>query len=583
MTPRRCLLSMCLVSLMAGASLTAADDITTIAGNGSAQGTNNGDGGPATNARISYPFGLAIDTQGDLFIADYSGNRIRKVDTLGIITTVAGQGTSGSNAGFGGDGGPATAASLDAPQSVAVDGLGDLFIADTGNHRVRKVDASGIITTMAGTGTQGFSGDGGLATAANLNSPAGVAIDSQGNLFIADGGNNRVRKVDASGNITTVAGNGLSTFGGDGGSATAAGMSGPAGVAVDAEGDLFIVDSLFNFRIRKVTGGIITTVAGNGSGTDSGDGGSAITAGLAAPDGVAVDAQGDLFISEPLRIREVTGGIITTVAGNGIAAYSGDGGSPTAASFSDASAITIDAAGDLFISDGGTANAVRRVGPPAPPTINSPTTYTVNIGGVFSYQITATNHPTSFGATPLPAGLSVSATSGQISGSPTLSGTTPVTVTATNATGIGTGVLTVVVEPLVPFITSPLVEQVTVGSSFNYQITATNDPTSFAASGLPTGITINTATGLISGTPTTAGNYPVIISATTGAGTNSLTLNLTVNSLSGNGSGSGNNGTGSSGGGNGGSSGGGGCGLGGGLTAMLGLFALRLARRNRKG
>jgi uncharacterized protein (TIGR03437 family) len=218
--------------------------LTTAAG--SWTGTSSGDGGPATAARID-PNGVAVDTSGNLFIADMGNHRIRKVSAAtGIITTVAGNG----NYGFSGDNGPAVSAELYYPGGVAVDASGNLFIADNYNYRIRKVPASGIITTVAGNGTGGFSGDGGQATSAEL-ALVGVAVDASGNLFIADAGNNRIRKVSAGGIITTVAGDGYSNFSGDGGPATSASLSGPMGVAVDAIGNLFISDT-GNNRVRKV-------------------------------------------------------------------------------------------------------------------------------------------------------------------------------------------------------------------------------------------------------------------------------------------------------------------------------------------
>jgi uncharacterized protein (TIGR03437 family) len=252
------------------------------------------------------------------------------VSAGGIITTVAGNGPSCGEfpcGNFSGDGGPATSASLFSPYSVAVDASGNLFIADEGNNRIRKVSASGIITTVAGNGPScagiacgGFSGDGGAATAASLNSPYGVTVDASGNLFIADTENNRIRKVPADGMITTVAGDGPSCgqssyncggFSGDGGPATSASLFTPWGVTVDAFGDLFIAD-VSNSRIRKVSAsGIIMTVAGNGTGEFSGDGGPATSASLLAPTGIAVDASGDLFIADSgnERIRKVSASV----------------------------------------------------------------------------------------------------------------------------------------------------------------------------------------------------------------------------------------------------------------------------------
>ena len=332
--------------------------ITTVAGDGT--GGFSGDGGPSTSASLNFPRGVTVDGSGNLFIADFSNQRIRRVDaSTGVISTVAGDGASG----FSGDGGPATRASLNSPRGVAVDASGNLFIADTLNHRVRRVDAStGTITTVAGTGKAGLSGDGGLPTNAGLNLPFAVAVDGPGNLFIADTSNNRIRRVDAStGVITTVAGG----FIGDGGLATSASLNGPLGVAVDAPGNLFIAD-FSNQRIRRVDGatGIITTVAGDGASGFSRDGGPAISASLSDARGVAVDASGNLFIADTgnNRVRRVDAstGIITTVAGDGTAGFSGDGGPATSASLRFPAGTAVDPSGNLFIADG-LNNRIRRV------------------------------------------------------------------------------------------------------------------------------------------------------------------------------------------------------------------------------
>ena len=282
--------------------------LTVVAGNGIAG--FSGDGGLATSASLNYPGGVAVDSAGNLYIADSNNSRIRKVSG-GTITTIAGDGAYG----YSGDTGPATSASLQFPEGVAVDSAGNLYIADMENNRIRKV-SGGTITTIAGKGDQGFSGDGGPATAASLNFPSGVAVDSAGNLYIADQNNSRIRKVSG-GSITTFAGNGNQGFSGDGGPATGASFI-PFGVALDSAGTLYIADPLNN-RIRKVSGGTISTVAGNATLGFSGDGGPATNASLNYPEAVAVDSAGNLYIADTLnnRIRKVSGGTITTVAGNG--------------------------------------------------------------------------------------------------------------------------------------------------------------------------------------------------------------------------------------------------------------------------
>ena len=331
--------------------------INTVAGDGTSG--YFGDSGTATAAEMSYPSGVAVDASGNLFIADAGNNVIRKVGTNRSIMTVAGNGTNG----FSGDGGSTTAAELSNPQGVAVDTAGNLFIADSGNQRIRKVGINGTITTVAGNGTNGYSGDSSAATNAELLSPYGVAVDASGNLFIADSGNSVIRKVGTNGVITTVAGNGGYGYSGDGGAATNATLSGSVGVAVDASGNLYIADNGNNV-IRKVdSNGNITTVAGDGLSGYAGDGGLATSARLASPSGVAVDASGDLFIADFYNsvIRKVNdSGAITTVAGTGSYGYLGDGGAATSAALSYPVGVALDASGDLFIADSGN-NAIREV------------------------------------------------------------------------------------------------------------------------------------------------------------------------------------------------------------------------------
>jgi sugar lactone lactonase YvrE len=337
--------------------------ITTVAGGGV-----GGDGGPATSAALVYPGAVALDSVGNLFIVEGDGGveRVRRVDAkTSVITTVAGNGIQG----FTGDGGPATNAELASPRGIAVDAVGNLFIADSGNFRIRRVDATtGTITTVAGNGTPASGGDGGLAIAAGMN-PYDVAIDSLGNLFIADAGTARVRRVDSTtGLITTVAGNGIQGFSGDGGPSTNAQMNELIGVALDAVGNLFIAD-LGNGRIRRVNAatGVITTVVGGGTG---GDGGLATSAELYVSfGGVAADSVGNLFIADAggdSRVRrvDVTTGVITTVAGTGTPGFSGDGGPATNAQLSiplgDIGGVAVDQGANLFIVDSGNAR-IRRV------------------------------------------------------------------------------------------------------------------------------------------------------------------------------------------------------------------------------
>jgi RHS repeat-associated protein len=335
--------------------------IETVAGDGI--GSYSGDGGPAVQAKLYLSHGVVVDASGNIYIADTDNNRIRKVDMSGTITTVAGDGTQG----YSGDGGPAVQAKLYYPRGVAVDGSGNIYIADTYNHCVRKVDTGGIITTVAGDGTQDYSGDGGPAVQAKLYRPNGVAVDGSGNIYIADSSNHCVRKVDTGGIITTVAGDGIQGYSGDGGPAVQAKLRHPSGVIVDGSGNIYIADTL-NHCIRKVdTSGIITTVAGNGTEGYSGDGGPAAQAKLRHPSGVAVDASGNIYIADTHnnRIRKVdTSGIITTVAGDGTWwwwGYSGDGGPAVQAKLDVPCGVAVDVSGNIYIADYGN-HRIRKVG-----------------------------------------------------------------------------------------------------------------------------------------------------------------------------------------------------------------------------
>uniref|UniRef100_A0A6C0D8L4 Teneurin NHL domain-containing protein n=1 Tax=viral metagenome TaxID=1070528 RepID=A0A6C0D8L4_9ZZZZ len=337
--------------------------ITTLAGTG-VQGFS-GDGRAGLNASFNSLSGVAVDRNGNLFIADAGNHRIRRVAAgTGIITTVAGNGT----AGFSGDGGAGSNASLNYPIGVAVDGAGNLFIADTNNQRIRRVDTSGIITTVAGSGptniergpyqidVNAFSGDQGAATSARLAFPHGVAVDGAGNIFIADFYNQRIRRVDTSGIITTVAGSGPNgypseamNFTGDGGPARNARLYFPSGIAVDTSGNIFFISAA---RILRVdVSGNITSVAGNGTNNFSGDGGPSTSAAFRFPQAVAVDGRGNVLIADTYnqRIRRVDmSGIITTVVGTGGVSIDASG---NLVNFDNPSGIALDTSGNLFIAD----------------------------------------------------------------------------------------------------------------------------------------------------------------------------------------------------------------------------------------
>lgn len=402
--------------------------ITTIAGNGTAG--SSGINGPATSTELNWPEGVALNSAGDLFIADTYNDRVLEVNHVtGIVTVAAGTGTFG----YSGDGGPATSATFYSPTALAFDNAGDLFIADFSNNRVRKVDhATGIITTVAGNGNHGFSGDGGPATSAQLWYPAGLAFDAAGNLFIADQENERIREVDAAtGIITTVAGNGINGYAGDGGAATSAELFFPQGLAIDSSGNLFVADRYLG-AIREIQAGtgIITTVAGNGILGYSGDGGAATSAELDHPYAVAVDPAGNLFIAEGsgnrIRVVDKLTGIITTIAGDLSWAYGGDGGPAGSAKLYQPEGIALDSAGNLVIAD--TINyRIREI-----------------FNGAFvritpaSLTITADNQTKTYGAA-VPT-LTVSYT-GFVNGDSAASLTTPPTLstTATSASSVAGG------------------------------------------------------------------------------------------------------------------------------------------------
>jgi sugar lactone lactonase YvrE len=337
--------------------------ITAVAGGGAPADAN------ALAVGLPWPFSVAADAAGNVWIAEAGRHQVLRLDPAGVIRFVAGTGASG----YGGDGGPAHRARLNAPSAAVVDGAGHLFIADTYNHRVRRVDAgTGVITTIAGTGVQGFAGDGGPAAAARLDEPLGIAVGPGGHLFISDTGNNRVRRVDAAtGYISTVAGGGTDFD--DGVPATSAGLARPRALAFDVSGNLLIADQ-YTRRVRRVEAatGLIGTVAGGGSNAVT-DGAPATSVGL-NPTGVAVDAAGNIFIADPdddpvggghfrpIRKVDAATGTIWTYAGNGTWDYCGDGGPATSACLGLPESVAVDASGRLLVADEDNLR-LRRVDP----------------------------------------------------------------------------------------------------------------------------------------------------------------------------------------------------------------------------
>ncbi len=479
--------------------------INTIGGNGTAG--YSGDGIPATSGEFNGPEGVAVDDSNNVFIGDHLNYRVREISG-GIITTVVGTGI----AGYSGDGGAATDAQLNTATGVAVDDSGNLYIADYDNERIRKVSAkTGIIITIAGNGTQGYSGDGGQATDAELYWPLNIAIDTAGNIYIADTYNYRIRKIAiGTGIISTFAGTGVYGYSGDGGLATNAEITNPWGLVVDDSENVYITDT-YNERIRKINGStdIITTIAGNGTGGYAGDGGPATSAELYYPTMVALDACDNIYIAdwENNAIREITksSGIITTVAGNGTAGFWGDGGPATNAELDKTWGVALDDSGNIYMTDY-TNSRVRKVtGVVVAPTIKViPNPVSICSGNSVTLTASGANAYTWSPATTLS-----SSTGDSVAATPTV--TTIYSVAGTFGGCLATGTDTVKVTPSAPLTIqppSPLVcsgqsDTITVsGGGTNYTWTPSsglNDTTTSVVIANPTATTIYTVTSADSG------------------------------------------------------------------------------------
>ena len=367
------LLSLC----FAAASLAQTPgQISTIIGTGIAG--SGGDGGPGKSAQVNSPYGVTVDAVGNVYVADYANSKIRRLQNNDFMQTMAGCGTVSVSCIDQTEGRLAGATAIFSPWDVVVDPSGSFYFPDSGLNRIRKVTNPGfLLSNYAGT-SAGFSGDGGAAINARLKNPIGLALDSSGNLYFSDHDNQRVRKITPAGVISTVAGTGVAGYSGDGGQATSAQLNAPHGLAVDTAGNLYIADTT-NYRIRKVTtAGIITTVAGNGTipfGSDIGDNNLATSAGV-VPWDVEVDEAGNLYISDWLysRIRKVTAnnGVITTVAGTGVAGFSGDGGPATSAALNSPTGLALDSQGNIYVADTGN-HRIRKINAPpqGPPVIRT--------------------------------------------------------------------------------------------------------------------------------------------------------------------------------------------------------------------
>ncbi len=308
----------------------------------------SGDGGLADTAMIYNTNGITVDNSGNVYFSNRFN--IRKVNSLGIISTIAS--SCGSWTGYTGDGGLAIQATFENPWGIAIDGSGNIYIADASNFCIRKINTAGIVNTIAGNGTVGYSGDGGQATLALMGRPSGIAVDLSGNVYFTDVTHNCIRKINNAGIITTIAGTGTAGYSGDGGNATGAQLNIPGSMVVDATGNLYFAD-IANFRIRKInTAGIISTFAGTGTSGYSGDGGLATLANIYTND-LAIDGSGNFYFTDPgsAHIRKINNsGIITTIAGNGISGNTGNGGPPLAAQIINPGAIAVSSSGNIYFS-----------------------------------------------------------------------------------------------------------------------------------------------------------------------------------------------------------------------------------------
>ena len=459
--------------------ITLTGAVSTLAGSPGIPGSADGVG---NSARFYDPIGAAVDGNGNVYVGEFSNNSIRKISPSGAVLTLAG-GAEGSADGVG------SAAQFSAPSGVAVDGNGNIYVADVRNDTIRKITPVGAVSTFAGS--PGLSGTAdGTGRTARFYAPHGVAVDGSGNVYVADCVNQTIRMVTSASVVLTLAGSPGLTGTADG-MGSAARFCYPYDVAVDGNGSLYVADSS-NDTIRKVTAaGVVSTLAGSpglGGSTD----GTGSAARFNSPTGVAVDGIGNIYVADQgnQTIRKITpAGVVTTVAGVPGVIGSADSGGGTG------SATLV-----LTILSG-------------TPVLTSGTSAAGTQGSAFSYQIAATNTPTGYTATGLPSGLSLNAGTGLISGTPTVSGSFTAVISASNAAGTATGPLLIVIGLPAPVITSPLTVTGTSGVSFNYQVTATNNPGGFAVAGLPTGLGWDHATGVISGVPTASGTFAITVTA----------------------------------------------------------------------
>jgi len=479
-------------------------------------GSTNGTGNAAL---FNTPKGVAIDTNGNLYVADSANQLIRKVSPAAVVMTLAGNGTAGSTDGTG------TGAQFSSPGGVAVDLSSNVYVADTNNHAIRKVTAGGVVTTLAGDSTTSGSGDGN-GTAAQFYHPGGVALDASGNIYVADSGNNLIRRVSPLGVVTTAAGSG--SAGSADGTGTTAQFNSPKGVAVDSMGNIVIADT-GSHTIRKMTpAGVVTTIAGQAGFSGSQDGATPL---FNSPQGVATDAAGNIYVADTGNhtLRKISAtGQTTTIGGSALVPGSAEG--TTLARFTGPVGIAVDGYGNLRVSD---ANHRVSLGTAPLEVVTASPMASGTMGTSYSKAVAAMGGKPPYSwwlaAGTLPAGLTLNATTGVLAGMPTAGKTSNFTI---RVTGSDLGSVTksfqlTVVNPAAPVITSVLSATGYAGEAFTYQITASGGPIlSYVATGLPTGLT--SANGTISGNTTQTGTFPVTLSATNASATGSKTLLLKI-------------------------------------------------------
>ena len=463
--------------------------VSTLAGLAGTTGSADGTG---SAARFSYPKGVAVDNAGNILVANTSNSSIRKITPAGVVTTLAGPVVGG----IGSADGTGSTAQFDTPFGVAVDSTGNSYVADTYNHTIRKITPAGLVTTLAGTADTKGSADG-TGSAAQFSFPQGMAMGSSGNVYVADTGNSTIRLITPAGVVVTIAGIANSRGVTDGAS-TVARFYNPMGLTVDSVGNIYVADSS-NHTIRKITpAGIVTTLAGSAGSYGWADGtGSA--ARFDYPEGVAVDGSGNVYVADTdnSTIRKITpAGVVTTLAGSA-GSYGSTDGTGSAARFSYPEGLAVDSAGNIYVADT-YSNTIRKITP-----VGIVSTLAGSVGSYGSTDGAGSN--ARFG---YPTSLAVSS-----------AGKVFVADTLNNTIRLGLDIPI----PAIPNTTTAT----TVGTLFSYQITATNSPTSYTATGLPAGLSVNTTTGVISGTPTDVGIATVSLTATNTVGT-SATATLTI-------------------------------------------------------